>query len=51
MAQIKEHARLAKKGIKEIVSLIVKGWFQVEYDWGPKTQELSEISDKWTRWE
>ena len=51
MAQIKGQARLAKKGIKEIVALIVKGCFQVQYAQGPETQELSELSDKWTRWE
>lgn len=50
-AQTKEHARLAKKGIKEIVALIVKGRCQVQSAWGPEMQELSELSDKWTRWE
>ena len=29
MTQIKEQARLSKKGIKEVVALTVKGWFQV----------------------
>ena len=42
---------MAKKGIKEIVSLTVKGWFQVQYAWGPEMQELSELGDKWTWWE
>ena len=49
--QIKEQARLAKKGIKEIVALIVQGQFQVQSAQGPETQELSESSDKWTQWE
>ena len=51
MTQIKEQARLAKKGIKEIASLTVKGWFQVQSTQGYETQELSELSDKWTQWE
>ena len=51
MAQIKEQAKLAKKGIKEIIALTVKGHFQVQSGRGPETQELSELSDKWTLWE
>lgn len=51
MAQIKEKARLSKKGIKEVVALTVKGRVQVQSAQGPKTHELSELSDKWTRWE
>ena len=49
--QIKEQARLAKKEIKEIVTLTIKGRYQVQYARGPETQELSELSDKWTRCE
>jgi hypothetical protein len=48
MARIKEHAKFAKKGIKEITALIVKGSFQVKFTRGPETQELSELNDKWT---
>ena len=47
-AQIKEQARLAKKGIKEIAALTVKGCFQVQSAHGSKMQELSELSDKLT---
>ena len=50
-SQIKEQAKLAKKGMKKIISLTVKGQFQVQSAWGPKTQELSKLSDKWTWWE
>jgi hypothetical protein len=38
MAQIKEQARLAKKGIKEIVALTIKGCFQVQSTHGPETK-------------
>lgn len=46
MAQTKEHARLAKKEIKQIVSLTVKGRFQVQSARGLEMQELLELSDK-----
>ena len=42
---------MAKKGIKEIVALIVKGQFQVQSAQGLEMQELLELSDKRTRWE
>lgn len=51
MAQIQEHAKLAKKGIKEVVALTVKGRFQVQSSRGPETQEPSKLYEKWTRLE
>ena len=50
-SQIQEHAKLAKKGIKEVAALTVKGHFQVQSTRGPEMQELSELNDKWTQWE
>ena len=38
MAQTKEWAKLAKKGVKEVVALTVKGQFQVLSAWGPETR-------------
>ena len=48
---IQEQAKMAKKGIKEVTALMVQGCVQVQSARGPKTQELLELNDKWTRWE
>lgn len=46
IARVEEQTRLAKKGIKEIVALTIKGCLRVQSVEGPEASELAELSDK-----
>ena len=49
--QIDEQARLARKGIKEIATITIKGRLQAHSAGGPEADELSKLSSKWTKWD
>ena len=48
--RVNEHARIARKGIKEIASLTIQGHLHARLTKGPEAKELMEISNKWTTW-
>lgn len=49
--RVNEHARITRKGIKEIASLVVQGRLHSRLIKGPEAKEIIEISDKWVTWE
>ena len=49
--RVNEHARITRKGIKEIALLIVQGCLHSRLTKGPEAEKLIEISDKWATWE
>ena len=50
-AWIDEQAWLARKGNKEIATITVKGHLRAHSAGGTKVDELSELSDKWAKWD
>ena len=48
IARVEEQVWLTKKGIKGIVSLMVKGCLRAQSVEAPEESELAELSDKWT---
>ena len=48
---VDENARITKKGIKEIASLIVQSRLHARLTKGLEAEELMEISEKWVTWE
>ena len=50
-ARVEENAQLARKGIKEIAALTIKGHLRAQSTEGPKAGELIELNNKWLSWE
>ena len=45
--RVDEHARITRKGIKDIASLVVRGCLHSRLTNGPEAEEIIEVRDKW----
>ena len=45
--QVDEHARITRKGIKEIASFVVQGRLRSRLANGLEAEEIIEVSNKW----
>ena len=48
--RVDEHARITRKGIKEIGSLVIQGHLNSLLTNGPETEEIIEVINKWAAW-
>jgi hypothetical protein len=49
--RVDENAQIAKKGFKEMASLIVQSCLHSQLTKGPGVEELMELNDEWVNWE
>ena len=50
-ARVDEQPQFARKGVKEIAAITIKGCLRAHSISGPEVDELSELSDKWAKWD
>ena len=49
--RVDEHAKITRKGIKEITSLTIQSRLRTQSTKDPEAEELVELNGKWSNWE